>query len=585
MIRALYDYEAQSEQELGFSKGDFFHVIGRENDTDWYEACNPALPDARGLVPVAFFQALGKTERDSGGSPQATRLPDHDSGYSDTSVSGASAGQENGPRMSKMSTGKGSGAMVYGIVMYDFAAERPDELDAKAGEAIIVIAQSNPEWFVAKPIGRLGGPGLIPVSFIEIRDMTSGQAVTDAQEAVQRAGVPKVEEWKKMAADYKNSSITLGKFEVANSQQQGLEQSMDRMSLQQSSGNQQSGQGYVSKTAALPASTSNIPKQQQQSRQSQQVKQPQQQQQQPQQFFSKPPSQLYAPISARIPRYCFAEDKYWFVIEAALEDGRHWELSRYYEDFYDFQITLLTEFPAEAGNTGSQKRSLPYMPGPVNYVTDAITEGRQHNLDAYVKNLLTQPPYISRCTLVKQFFAPREGDYEMDPNAANEEYRLSGGSGQSSNDSPSNGASRQSSRGNLNGAGYSGLTATPARTSPQQGQGSLSANEPSRQTSSLSQPSNNSLSPTAQSNQQQVSAMKVKIYFGDDLIAIRVPTDIQYPQLHEKIRERLKIQQGEEISLFYKDESSGERPGLVSNNDLDFALRRNDKLIIYVEYN
>lgn len=239
VIRALYDYEAQSSQELGFSKGDFFHVIGRENDTDWYEACNPALPDARGLVPVAFFQALGKTERDSGESPQAIRLPDHDSGYSDTSGSGAI----DGPRLSK-TMGKGTGAMVYGIVMYDFAAERPDELEAKAGEAIIVIAQSNPEWFVAKPIGRLGGPGLIPVSFIEIRDMSSGQAVSDAQEAVQRAGVPKVEEWKKMAADYKNSSITLGKFEVNS--QQGLEQGMERMSLQQGGRqSEQSGQTYV----------------------------------------------------------------------------------------------------------------------------------------------------------------------------------------------------------------------------------------------------------------------------------------------------------------------------------------------------
>lgn len=475
---------------------------------------------------------------------------------------------------------KGTGAMVYGIVMYDFAAERPDELDAKAGEAIIVIAQSNPEWFVAKPIGRLGGPGLIPVSFIEIRDMTSGQAVSDAQEAVQRAGVPKVEEWKKMAADYKNSSITLGKFEV-NPQQQ-IEQGMDRMSLQQGGRQSQTnGQGYVSLVEYIVKSIESANGLQQQSRQSQQARgggQPQQNA-----YFSKSTSQLYAPISARIPRYCFAEDKYWFVIEAALEDGRHWELSRYYEDFYDFQIALLTEFPAEAGNTNTQKRTLPYMPGPVNYVTDAITEGRQHNLDAYVKNLLTQPPYISRCTLVKQFFAPREGDYEMDPNAVNEEYRLSGGSQQSSNDSPSNGASRQSSRGNLNGAaGYSGgLSAAPARNQPPAGNG---IQGPGRQNSSLSQPSLTSLSPTG-TNTQQVSAMKVKIYFGDDLIAIRVPTDIQYPQLYEKIRERLKIPQGEEIALYYKDETSGERPGLLSNNDLDFALRRNDKLIIYVEYN
>jgi bud emergence protein 1 len=136
-------------------------------------------------------------------------------------------------RLSK-ALGKGSGAMVYGIVMYDFKAERPDELEAKEGEAIIVIAQSNPEWFVAKPITRLGGPGLIPVSFIEIRDMTTGQAVPDAQSAVQQAGVPKVEEWKKMAADYKNGSIPLGKLETNS--QQTLQQGMERMSLSSKSG-------------------------------------------------------------------------------------------------------------------------------------------------------------------------------------------------------------------------------------------------------------------------------------------------------------------------------------------------------------
>lgn len=553
VIRALYDYEAQSGQELSFQKGDFFHVIGRENDNDWYEACNPALPDARGLVPVAFFQALGKTERDSGqsdkSSPQAVRMPDHDSGYSDTSGSGTLVGTDTA-RSSK-TMGKGSGAMVYGIVMYDFAAERPDELDAKAGEAIIVIAQSNPEWFVAKPIGRLGGPGLIPVSFIEIRDMTSGQAVPDAQEAVQRAGVPKVEEWKKMAAEYKNSSITLGKFEVPNQQQQQqMEQGMERMSLQQRQSN-----GY-----------------QAQMRQSQQARSMQQQQVQQNPYAAKSNSQLYAPISARIPRYCFAEDKYWFVIEAALEDGRHWELSRYYEDFYDFQIALLTEFPAEAGNTGTQKRTLPYMPGPVNYVTDAITEGRQHNLDAYVKNLLTQPPYISRCTLVKQFFAPREGDYEIDPNAADGEYRLSGGSQPSSTDSPTNGASRQSSRGNLNGSGYQGgLSAAPRAN----GQG------PTRQTSSLSQ-STNSASPGLNGGQQP-SAIKIKIKKGDETIAIRVPTEIQYQELYQKIKERLRIPEDEEMALSYNDEQSGTRPSMLSNNDLDIALSRNDKLMLYVE--
>ena len=241
MIKALYDYnpDPQNTQELGFAKGDFFHVISRENDSDWYEACNPLIPHARGLVPVSYFENIGKTERqsaDSTTSGASNVIATHDSGYSEQAAPlrqdpSTSTRKPGHGRMSSM--GKGSGAMVYGIVQYDFNAERPDELEAKQGEPIIVIAQSNPEWFVAKPIGRLGGPGLIPVSFIEIRDMSTGQAVPDAQGAVTSAGIPKVEEWKKMAADYKNSSITLGKFEAANAA--SAQKDLERMSLNSAS--------------------------------------------------------------------------------------------------------------------------------------------------------------------------------------------------------------------------------------------------------------------------------------------------------------------------------------------------------------
>jgi bud emergence protein 1 len=185
---------------------------------------------------------VGKTVRDSGGSaprsstPQQPQQPPqqqpHDSGYQERITSPANV-HDMMPSSMRLSRAGKQGAMVYGIVIYDFKAERPDELEAKEGEAIIVIAQSNPEWFVAKPITRLGGPGLIPVSFIEIRDMTTGQAVADTQAAVTAAGVPKVEEWKKMAADYKNGSIPLGKLE--QNSQQTLQQGMERMSVRSGS--------------------------------------------------------------------------------------------------------------------------------------------------------------------------------------------------------------------------------------------------------------------------------------------------------------------------------------------------------------
>lgn len=208
-------------------------------------------------MPVAFFEVIGKTQRESKDSAKSVgeKQENHDSGFSEKG--GGGGGGMNGrpdtatmnkpgahTRMSSM--GRGSSAMVYGIVQYDFNAERPDELEAKAGEAIIVIAQSNPEWFVAKPIGRLGGPGLIPVSFIEVKDMATGQTVTDPHDAVRRAGVPKVEEWKKMAADYKNSSISLGKLESA--QQREMTGEIGRMSMGNAASQQslQSTNGYVS---------------------------------------------------------------------------------------------------------------------------------------------------------------------------------------------------------------------------------------------------------------------------------------------------------------------------------------------------
>ncbi|KAG5986462.1 hypothetical protein E4U54_005407 [Claviceps lovelessii] len=536
VIRALYDYEAQSSQELGFSKGDFFHVIGRENDDDWYEACNPALPDARGLVPVSFFQALGRTERDSaqsdGGGLLAAKTPDHDSGYSEHSPQPVSTATTMTHRSTKSVD---IDSKIFAIVMYDFEAQRADELGATKGEQIIIIAQSTAEWFVAKPIARLGGPGLIPVSYVEIRYVKTREVVPDALEAVRNAGVPSVEEWKKMAASYKNSSITLGKFEGGAAPgpggQPAIEQGMDRMSLQ------------------ARQSASNVPHPQVRVAH----KDPQSHEIAPNQTNP----QLYAPVRAWVPDFRFYEEKFWFIIITVLEDGRHWELLRYYEDFYDFQIALLTEFPAEAGNAGKQKRTLPYMPGPVSYVTHAITEGRLHNLDAYVKNLLNQPEYISRCNLVKQFFAPREGDQEVDPivteTNGGEKYRLSQES-QQSTESPVN---------NTTNSGMYGEASVQPRqmSNSQQGRGSQQQ----------------------QAQCGQGLPMKVKMYFNGDLIAIRVPSDVNYQQLCDKVRERLKISADEQLQLFYKDEPTGNKPNLMSNSDLDFALQRNDKLVLFVE--
>jgi bud emergence protein 1 len=101
-----------------------------------------------------------------------------------------------------------------------------------------------------------------------------------------------------------------------------------------------------------------------------------------------------------------------------------------------------------------------------------------------------------------------------------------------------------------------------------------------RQVSSLSQPSQTSLTPGVN---QGPSHVKVKLHFNDDTFLIRVPGDTNFQQLYEKIRERTKVASGEQIQLFYRDETSGDKLNLMSNNDLNYALDHNDKLVIFVE--
>jgi len=284
-----------------------------------------------------------------------------------------------------------------------------------------------------------------------------------------------------------------------------------------------------------------------------------------------------------VPRYCFADDIFWFIIECQMEDGRHWELQRLYQDFYDLQIQLIATYPAEAGTNGGE-RTLPFMPGPVTYVTDNISNGRRANLDEYIKNLLKLGSHITTGSLVKGFFAPRQGDYEQDEDAiAAEEYRLSQQSAQSSD--PSQGASRQSSADHLQQAS---TPVTPFSTgsnfpSHQRGPSMGGLNPPpmQHQHSSLSAMSNVS------TNTGTGSALKIKVWFEDDeCVVIRMPLSLKFADLYQKLQERRAIdkpnEQSDELYVEYRDEIEGKFYPIESDEDLAIAVERNPKLTLQV---
>ena len=350
--------------------------------------------------------------------------------------------------------------VFYAVVQHDFVAERPDELEARAGDPISVVAQSNREWFVAKPIGRLGRPGLIPVSFVQVRDPITNQPIHDVNALIDRGSLPKVEEWKRQMLNYKATSISLGVLDESSTTS-GVSNSP-----------------YMPKSTSVPASlplTSSPP-------QPAYTPQPQ-----PVDEGQLPPEGIL--LSAEVVSFHSEMDEFWFRVHVVFQPynpngsfdlplAKQHVLYRCYNDFYDFQIELLEKFPREAGREveNPSPRLIPYMPGPVEHVDNKITLARKDELDKYLRSICklkeTTARYILESIVVRKFLAIKPGDAEMEIDPCTEEIQTIFGSGEPPEGYPQelpdddiNGLHDQMGRMNLNGGYNNGYDDGSSRSS------------------------------------------------------------------------------------------------------------------------
>lgn len=284
--------------------------------------------------------------------------------------------------------------VYYAVVEHDFIAERQDELAAKRGDAIVVVAQSNREWFVAKPIGKLGRPGLIPVSFVQIHDPVTRQPIDDANALIDRGEIPKVEDWKLSMISYKQNSISLGVLDSpisAPTSPYSPFSAEPNVRVQAPTPTNSGRRSEVTPTANVAESL--------------------------------PEGRL---LSANVVSFHYEMDEYWFRVDAIFQPyvrsdlfpAKRLILFRAYNDFYEFQVSLLDAFPREAGRQSPHPRVLPYMPGPSDEVDDALTVSRRKELDKYISDLCGLSKvgyqYILEHSAVRKFLALKPGDVEKD---------------------------------------------------------------------------------------------------------------------------------------------------------------------------
>ncbi|KAH3902197.1 phosphatidylinositol-3-phosphate-binding protein BEM1 SCDLUD_002012 [Saccharomycodes ludwigii] len=304
---------------------------------------------------------------------------------------------------------------LYAIVLYDFTAEKSDELTCHTGENLFICAHHNHEWFVAKPIGRLGGPGLVPVSFVSIIDISTGYATgNNVRYDIDNTGLPTVKEWKESIARYKASNIALGTIEQQHKQkpQNRLEINSTGININNyhyERDNNSIGKNLVPSDDGTSSFIINNYNDDDNAHSNS-----------TDEFeFG---NEIFV-LDAAIESYSLetSDNKYWFNLACVLSDGHVRSLKRYYEDFYDLQVSVLDAFPAESGKsangkntTKKQQRIIPYIPGPVPFVTETITMKRKEDLNLYVKDLINLPPYISRCEIVLKLFEVKQNRFDKE---------------------------------------------------------------------------------------------------------------------------------------------------------------------------
>lgn len=309
-------------------------------------------------------------------------------------------------------------ATLYAVTRHTFRAERIDELSVEAGEAVLIVAQSTAEWFVAKPIGKLGQPGLIPVPFVEIRDMVTNQPVLDPRAAVLAARIPSVQDWQRSRREYTDNAVSVNNGSghghcqrasaptalssgptTSRSQQadfiravdrgsndssayeQGVKDAVRKMSRQSlkshESGNSSEGTRDGSKTSSLSS-----------------------------------PSSI--PVSGHLKRY--VHDKkarsYRYQLLVKMRDGRCWLLSRTYEDFYDLHTRLLmVEAELESELVLEMQHSLiPPLFAPIKIDNDERARSRGQILHGFVKRLFALPAVMLKHHITQEFFIPGKYD-------------------------------------------------------------------------------------------------------------------------------------------------------------------------------
>lgn len=515
VAQAVHGYNALRNNELSFKKGDFFYVINPTPSPDGYIEIYDPTRSIKGRAPASAFKMFEKTHQNDSSSRVASS--------SSTNNSSPLINQINQSPQKQSVQHPIHMPTLFGIVLYDFNAERSDELSVKTGDKIIICAHHDYEWYIAKFVDKIGEVGLIPVAYVQLIDtLTKIPYKEQPSDIIQREQLPSIEQWKIIKNKHKASVRPVGEAAVAShtAQMSGNhnliypQKSLSRTPSDKFNNNTYPEGDVMGLHSTVSTSNSDI--------------------------FEI--SNIY-PIQANIESFSTSNNKFWFLVIVTMSNGQTKSLCRYYEDFFNYHQRLLSAWPREGGkfdNKDRKDRIIPYIPGPVIDVNESLTHKRMIDLNDYLESLLKLPDYISKSNLVSTFFELLDGDSTngqfpqpirnapplkiLNPDQQSQQQQQQ----HSSSTPPYDRRYSQSHQDRLSQYEPKRASFTSAKFNE------LTQNDRTSSKSNLIQTATNN-SNSAFNSTADSPKIKLKFYYKDDIFAMHIPVSIHFDELKKMV--------------------------------------------------
>lgn len=505
VAQAISSYSARRAGELTFSKGDFFYVINPTPSPDGYIEIYDPTKSIKGRAPASAFKMFEKTHQ----SDSTSRVVSTSSTNSGSRIGQQSAGVPKPHEHHPVHT-----PTLFGVVLYDFNAERSDELSVKTGDKIIICAHHDFEWYIAKFVDKIGEVGLVPVAYVQLIDTLTKIPYKDQpRDIIQKERLPSIDQWKAIKNKHKASVRPVGEAAAAAAAASANAAGQYQKSLSRTPSDKFNNGGYPTAGVARTQSSMSVSNTE---------------------MFDI--SNLY-PIQANIDSFSTSNNKFWFLVTVTMSNGQNRSLCRYYEDFFNYHQRLLSAWPREGGkfdNKERKERIIPYIPGPVIDVNESLTHKRMIDLNDYLESLLKLPDYISKSNLVATFFQLLDGDssnrQHPQPIRNAPTLKILNPDQQQSQQTPpyENGRYSQSHQDRLS-------QYEPTHSSiPSAKFNEMNLNDRTSSKSNLIQTATNNSNPTSTSTVDSPK-IKLKFYYKDDIFAMNVATNVSFIDLKKMV--------------------------------------------------